>query len=128
MNGTITAAQAARKEISYIDGLANLREAITLMKASKTTALIVNKRNDADAFGIIVLTDIARYIANSERKAEDISVYEVMTKPAVSIPPSMNIRYAIRLLLQTGYHSAPVEENGAYIGLLFMDDVVLENL
>jgi predicted transcriptional regulator len=53
-----TAKNIASLELYYIDGLASVRDAIELMKSKHVEALIIQKRNDQDANGIITLTDV----------------------------------------------------------------------
>jgi len=51
-----------------------------------------------------------------------------MTKPAISVPADMDIRYVASLLTNVGIRMAPVEENGEYIGSVSLSDLVLHNL
>jgi CBS domain-containing protein len=46
------------------------------------------------------------------KRAEEVNVYEIMTKPILSVPADMDIRYIARLLHRVGMRRAPVEENG----------------
>jgi CBS domain-containing protein len=51
-----------------------------------------------------------------------------MTKPVISVPANMDVRYVAHLLLKVGLRLAPVEENGEYIGMVSLSDLILENL
>jgi signal-transduction protein with cAMP-binding, CBS, and nucleotidyltransferase domain len=119
-----TAKDIASETLFYIDGLATVKEAIDLMKEKKVDYLFIKKRNDQDANGIIVISDIIRGVVVKDLKAEDVNVYEIMTKPALSIPASLNSKYASRLLLNSKINVAPVEENGNYIGVIHLRDIV----
>lgn len=113
-----TAKNIASLELYYIDGLASVRDAIELMKSKHVEALIIQKRNDQDANGIITLTDVLDKVVVSNRTLDEVSVYEIMTKPTLSIPSHLNIKYIPRLLNRLHIRQAPVEENGKYIGMV----------
>src|SRR5690606_20106293 len=79
-----------------IDGMSSLQEALKLMRAHKVSALVVQRRDERDEFGILLLTEIARLIASPTKSLARTQVYEVMIKPAPSVDADMHIKYAIR--------------------------------
>ena len=91
-----------KTEFDMIDGLATVREALAEMKAFHTKTLVINKRHDDDEYGIVVIPDIAREVLGKDRSPDRVSVYEIMTKPAVTVDPDMDIRYASRLFTRLG--------------------------
>ncbi len=113
-----TAKDITLDKLYYIDGLASIRDAIQLMKDKEVRALIIQKRNAADANGIITIIDIISNVIIPERTLEEVSVYEVMTKPVLSIPSHLNVKYVPRLMYNSKIRIAPVEENGKYIGII----------
>jgi signal-transduction protein with cAMP-binding, CBS, and nucleotidyltransferase domain len=125
MESIKTAKDIASGSLYFIDGLATVRDAINLMNEKSVDFLFIKKRNDHDANGIIVISDIIKGVVVKELKADEVSIYEIMTKPVISIPASMNSKYASRLLLNSKINVAPVEENGAYIGVIHLRDVVM---
>jgi CBS domain-containing protein len=48
-----------------------------------------------------------------------------MTKPVITVPPDMDIRYVARLLNRAGVRRAPVEDRGELLGMISMSDFVL---
>jgi signal-transduction protein with cAMP-binding, CBS, and nucleotidyltransferase domain len=119
-----TAKEIASQTLVYVDGLATVREAIDLMRDKKVDYLFIKKRSEQDANGIVVVSDIIRGVVAKDLKPEEVSVYEIMTKPALSIPSTLNSRYVSRLLLNSKINLAPVEENGTYIGVIHLRDIV----
>jgi signal-transduction protein with cAMP-binding, CBS, and nucleotidyltransferase domain len=113
-----TAKDIASDKLYYIDGLASVREAIRLMKEKNVTALIIQKRDEADANGIVTVSDIIRGVIIPNRSIDEASVYEIMTKPVLSIPAHMNVKYVPRLMFNSKIRVAPVEENEKYIGMI----------
>jgi len=112
------AKEIASDQLFYIDGLASVRDAILLMKDKNVRALIIQKRNSADANGIVTVSDIVSGVIVKDRSIDEVSVYEIMTKPLFSIPAHLNIKYVPRLMLNHKIIIAPVEENGEYIGII----------
>lgn len=108
----------ASSDLYYIDGLASVKEAIRMMKDKNVRSLIIQKRNEADANGIVTVTDIIKNVIIPNKTLDEVSVYEIMTKPVLSIPAQMNIKYIPRLMMNAQIKFAPVEENGKYIGVI----------
>ena len=40
----------------------------------------------------------------------------------------MDVRYVANLMVNVGIRMAPVEENGEYIGIVSLSDLILDNL
>lgn len=111
-----------------MDGMQTVREAITAMKEHDTKVIIVNKRDQHDAYGILVLSDIAKQVLAKDRSPDRVNIYEIMAKPIVSVPPEMDIRYCARLFERFGLSHAPVIENEDILGLIGYKELVLHEL
>ena len=114
-------------KVIFIDGIATAMEAVELMQAEKAEALIVNKRHPQDAYGIVVVNDFINGVIIPDNTSEEVNIYEIMTKPVISIPANMDVRYVANLLMTIGLRVAPVEEAGEYIGMVSLADLVLYN-
>jgi signal-transduction protein with cAMP-binding, CBS, and nucleotidyltransferase domain len=111
-----------------IDGVATVSDAITKLSADNATTLIVNKRDEHDEYGIVLLSDIAKKVLARDKHPERVNVYEIMTKPVLSISAGMDVRYCSRLFDQFGIASAPVLEDGEIIGVVDYSALVLKGL
>ena len=111
-----------------MDGMQTIREAIDAMKNNDIKVIIVNKRDQHDAYGILVLSDIAKQVLAKDRSPDRVNIYEVMAKPIVSVPPQMDIRYCARLFERFGLSHAPVIENEDILGLIGYNELVLHEL
>ena len=116
------------KDIVFIDGMATAKEAVEIMRQEKTEALIVKKRNPQDAYGIVSVHDFIKCVIIPDKTSEEVNVFEIMTKPTISVPADMDVRYVANLLMKVGLRMAPVEENGEYIGMVSLSDLILENM
>jgi len=112
-----------------VDGLSTVRQVLDMMQHVETKCVIVDKRHEDDEYGIVVLADIARHVLAANKSPERVSIYEVMTKPAVTINPEMNIRHASALFSRLGLSRAPVVNGeGEIIGIVSHTDMVLKGL
>jgi len=113
-----TAKDIVSDKLFYIDGLASVKDAVQMMKENKVRALIIKKRSRADANGIITVYDIIKGAVIPNKTLDEVSVYEIMTKPVFSISAHLNVKYVPRLMYNYNISVAPVEENGEYIGII----------
>ena len=111
-----------------IDGIATVAEALKKMKELQTAVLIVNKRHDDDEYGLINCGDIARHVLAKDRAPDRVNVYEIMSKPVISVHPQMDIRYCSRLFAHYDLVRAPVIEDRKVIGIISPNSLVLDGL
>lgn len=117
-----------KSQVDFVDGMKTVTEALHEMRHIETKTLIVNKRHEHDEWGVVVVSDIARKVLAADKSPERTNVYEVMTKPAVTVPKDMDIRYCARLFEQLGLSRAPVVEDKQIIGIISYTDMVLKGL
>ena len=113
-------------EFPSIDGLATVAEAMALMKQRGVDALVVNRRDATDEAGLVLLSDIAGDVIGRNRAPERVNVYEIMNKPALTLPADMLARYAVRLLtrFQVSY-AVVVDPDRNPVGLVTVRNLVL---
>lgn len=126
----ITVYDVMKTEFDLVSSKATVRKALQTMRHVETKCLVVDKHDDGDEYGIVVLPDIAKYVLAKNRSPDRISIYEIMTKPAITVHPAMDIRHASRLFAQVGLSRAPVvTDNGRkVIGIVSYTDMVMNGL
>ena len=117
-----------KKDYDMVDGMTTIEEVLTKMKHIDTKCVIVNKRHDDDEYGIVLLSDIAKEVLARDRAPERVNVYEVMSKPVISVDGDMDIRYCARLFDKFGLSRAPVIENRQLVGVVSFTDMVLRGM
>jgi CBS domain-containing protein len=117
-----------KTEFGTIDGIATVGDALKKMKSLKTSVLIVNKRHENDEYGMITSGDIARHVLAKDRAPDRVNVYEIMSKPVISVSPDMDIRYCSRLFANYDLVRAPVIDNCKVIGIVSPNSLVLDGL
>ncbi|MFC5076964.1 putative voltage-gated ClC-type chloride channel ClcB [Vibrio thalassae] len=111
-----------------VDGLKTVHEGIVLARKHQVKALVVEKRHDDDEYGIVLMNDIAKKVLAKNRSSERTNIYEIMTKPALSVDPNMDVKYCARLFERFGISRAPVIENGKVIGMVSYNNIVVNGM
>ena len=111
-----------------IDGLASVREAMELMRREKIGSVVIDRRHPGDEYGILVVHDIAEQIIGADRSPERTNVYEIMSKPVLTVDAAMDIKYSVRLLSRFTLSRALVTESGKLAGIVTLRDLVFRYL
>ncbi|MCU7835504.1 MAG: CBS domain-containing protein [gamma proteobacterium symbiont of Taylorina sp.] len=117
-----------KHKVDFVDGMKTVKEALHEMQHIETKILIVNKRHENDEWGMVVVSDISSKVLAADKSIERTNIYEVMTKPVVTIHQNMDIRYCARLFERLGLSRAPVVKHGEVIGMVSHTDMVLKGL
>ena len=124
----ISVRDVMKTSFDIIDGMTTVSEALKRMKHIETKTLIVDKRDEQDEYGVVLISDIAKQVLAKDRAPDRVNVYEVMAKPAISVDPNMDIRYCARLFENFGLSRAPVIEYGKMVGIVSFTDMVLRGM
>jgi len=120
--------EVMKSDFDIIDGRVTVMEALRTMRHVETKALVVDKRNDDDEYGMVLISDIAKLVLAKDRSPDRVNVYEIMAKPLLPVDPDMDIRYCARYFENFGLSRAPVIENKQIIGIISFTDMVLKGL
>ena len=111
-------------ELVTIDGMASALEAAKLMKKKKVRALIVDRRDKDDAYGIITQRDVVYKTISKGVDPATVKVHEIMSKPLVVVNPDLDIRFVARLMANFDLSRAPVIAEGKIQGIVSVSDVM----
>ena len=117
-----------KPDVDTVDGMDTVEAALQKMDHIETKTLIVDKRDDNDAYGIVMFSDIARKVLAKDRPPGRVNIYEVMTKPVISVEPEMDIRYCARLFDRLHLSRAPVISNGKILGVVSFSDMIIKGV
>ena len=117
-----------KTEYGTINGDATAMEAINEMKRLQTAVLVVNKRDENDEYGLILVSDIAEQVLAKDRAPSRVNVYEIMTKPAICVDPDMDIRYCSRLMSALNLTRVLVVKDNELLGTVNPRALVLNGL
>ena len=118
-----------KTHFDVVDGLDTVAAALKTMAHRETKTLVVKKRHPDDEYGIVIISDIARKVLALDRAPERVNIYEVMTKPVLTVHPEMDIRYAARIFTEFGLTRAPVlDDRRTIIGIVSLTDMVFKGM
>ena len=120
--------EVMKTKVDIVDGKMTVMEALERMKHVETKSLIVQKRNDHDEYGMVLLSDIAKNVLAKDKSPHRVNIFEIMSKPVISVDPDMDIRYCARLFERFGLARAPVIDNREIVGVVSFTDMVLKGL
>lgn len=100
-----------------------LIEAARRMYDQHVSSLVVNRESDRDAFGILTRKDIVEALSSDLPGSDSLLVKDVMTKPAIIVPPELAIGHCVRLMRMAGVRRVPVVKNGQLAGILSNSDL-----
>lgn len=127
MSNIVRAKDVMQKNIPIIDGMATAKEAADMMREHQVPSVLVDKRHEDDAWGLVSFQDLINEVLIPNKDATMVNVYEIMTKPIFSVAADMDIRYVARLLHRVNMRRAPVEENGKLVGMITLVSLVLDH-
>ena len=123
-HSTTTVKEVMTPAPRVIDGLATVREAIDLMRARNVSALVIDRRHEGDEFGIVSVHDIACDVIGKNRAPDRVSVYEIMSKPVLTVDVDMDVKYAIRILARYRLERTLVTDKREMAGIVTLRDMV----
>jgi CBS domain-containing protein len=112
-------------EVVTIKGSATVADAVKLMRQKNVHALIVDRRHEQDAYGIVTETDVVYKATAYGKDTSRIRVCDIMTKPCIVVNPDLGVEYVARLFANTGIHQAPVIQ-GDLLGIISIRDILLK--
>ncbi len=121
-----TLADVMTHGVVTIEPTATVREAVRLLREHDTSSLIVERRDEPDEFGVVVVTDIARNVFGTGMSPDRVNVYEIMSKPVLTLAAEMNVVYAVRVLVRFKINRVMVVDHDRNpVGIVTLRDMVL---
>ncbi|MGA3287345.1 MAG: CBS domain-containing protein [Bacteroidota bacterium] len=117
------AADVMTKDVAYIDGNQSVANAIKLMREKGVSSLVVNRRGPEDAWGIMSRKDVVNMIVDPGKDPHEVRVFEIMSKPLVTVSPGLALKYCARLMNHVGIRRAIVFDGKEIVGILSNTDI-----
>jgi predicted transcriptional regulator len=117
-----------KPDFDLVDGMDTVADVLRKSQHPESKCFIVDTRHENDEYGIVLLSDIAKQVLARNKSPERINIYEIMSKPVVSVDPKMDIRYCARLFENLGLGRAPVLDGGKVVGIVGYTDIVLHGI
>jgi signal-transduction protein with cAMP-binding, CBS, and nucleotidyltransferase domain len=125
---TLPVSALMQKNFQIIKGSCTVAEALQIMKKSNESGLIIEPRNEDDCYGIVTEKDILEKVIDPgediHRDPWNTPVFQIMSKPVISVNPGLRVKYALRLMKRTNVRRLTIMEGNRVIGVLNMTDVL----
>ena len=122
----LKAADIMTTDVATVRSSATVAQAVELMKARGWHALIVERRHEQDAYGIITEADIVYKVIAFGKDPAKVRVYEIMSKPCIVVNPDLGVEYVARLFAEHRLLRAPVIQ-GKLLGIISLVDIINES-
>lgn len=111
-------------KVVTVSPFATIREALSIMKRSDLKSLVVEKRADHDAYGLITYTNILKTVIAEEGDIDLLNVYDVCAKPALSVGKSLAVKHVASIMSDHKVKRLVVLEDNELVGFIAMDDLM----
>jgi len=113
-----------------LDGMKTVTEAVKELKNNDAQVIIVSPRrtDGSDTYGFVSLHDIVKKVLASGRSPDRVNIYEIMSKPVISVMPTLDVRYCAQMFDRFDLSYAPVMQDTQLLGVVSYADLVLSGL
>jgi CBS domain-containing protein len=111
------------RDVKFIKEDVSLLDAVWKMKEFAVSSLIVESSNKADWFGIVTQKDIITKLIDPDPGAQHALVGDVMTQPAVTVPPTMTVMACVKMMKRLNIRRIPVSDGKDIVGILSHSDI-----
>lgn len=120
----LTVSDVMITDVYRISPFATLRDALLMMGERKVKSLVVDRRGEHDAFGLLSYSHILRTIVAEDGDIDLINVYDVALTPVITVAPELSVRNAAAMMDRYRLNRLVVTQQNALVGLVTMNDIV----
>ena len=113
-----------KENLVIISPMATVCEARKLMKEHQVRSVIVDKRVDSGAFGLVTFKNILQTIVAEDGDIDLLNVYDIASTPAFSVSTKLDVKYAARMMVKSSIKRLLVVDNNELQGILTMTDII----
>lgn len=117
------AADVMSKNVVTIEGIQSVANAIKIMRDKGVSCLIVNRRSPEDAYGMVTRADIVNKIIDAGKDPHEVLVFEIMSKPLITVSPGLALKYCARLMNHAHVRRLVVFDGNEILGILSNTDI-----
>jgi CBS domain-containing protein len=113
-----------KKDLVIISDMSTVRDSIKLMREHKVRSVIVDKRVESSAYGLVTFKNILQSIVAEDGDIDLLNVYDIASTPAFSVSAKLDVKYAARMMVNNSIKRLLVIDNNELKGILTMTDII----
>lgn len=118
-----TAADVMTKHVVTVEPDATVAEAIAKMKQWNVSSLLVERKSSVDTWGFMSQTDLIEKVVAKEKDPEQLRVYDIMTKPVITVPPNCSLADCAALMARADIRRVLVFDGQDIVGIVSSSDI-----
>ncbi|MBI5118889.1 CBS domain-containing protein [Candidatus Poribacteria bacterium] len=111
------------REVKFIREDISLLDAVWKMKEFGVSCLVVESANKADGYGIVTRKDLINKLIDPEPGEQHAFVSDVMSRPIVTVPPTVSVSACVKLMKRFNMRRVPVFDGKQIVGILSNSDI-----
>jgi len=121
---SLRARDIMNREFALVSPVATVQEAVERMIQHRCQAVIVDRADEDDAYGILTFQEIVYRVISKSLAPTRVRVADIMIKPLIVINPNLRIPFIAQLFANTGIQNAPVIEEHRLVGIISSAELV----
>ncbi len=113
-----------KSKLITVSPMANVREALQLMREHKVRSVVVEKSSPSGAYGLVTFKNILQSIVAEDGDIDLLNVYDIANTPAISVSAGLDIKYAARMMVTSSIKRLLVIDNNELQGIVTMTDII----
>ncbi len=113
-----------KEKLVIISDMSTVRDSIKLMREHKVRSVIVDKRIESSAYGLVTFKNILQSIVAEDGDIDLLNVYDIASTPAFSVSAKLDVKYAARMMVNNSIKRLLVIDNNELRGILTMTDII----
>lgn len=113
-----------KEKLIIISDMSTVRDSIKLMREHQVHSIIVDKRIESSAYGLLTFKNILQSIVAEDGDIDLLNVYDIASTPAFSVSAKLDVKYAARMMVSNSIKRLLVIDNNELKGILTMTDII----
>ena len=113
-----------KDRLVIVSPMVPVREALMLMKKNGIKAVVVEKKSESGAYGLVTFKNILQTIVAEDGDIDLLNVFDIATTPSVSVSRKLDIKYAARMMVKNSIKRLLVIDDNEIYGILTMSDII----
>ncbi len=113
-----------KEKLVIISDMSTVRDAIKLMREHQVRSVIVNKRVESGAYGLVTFKNILQSIVAEDGDIDLLNVYDIASTPAFCVSAKLDVKYAARMMVNNSIKRLLIIDNNELQGILTMTDII----